>query len=239
MVVTATRGIFKPLARSASDTNVPMDDGARHQGSSISSAKVIRRRWAHRLFKPTTSRKWSRNENRCLQVFANGGPDQRNDRELDPPLGQVAAQEHRTVRLHHPKIDAWVLLPQPLHHGGAQAREQRFRAADPQLPRRGVGHELDLVHACSEIIENRDAAPEQGAAVRRRLDALGAAIEQADAEHVFEIGYHFRHDRLRDREMLGGSRHAAPFRHRHHDLQVLQLEPVADEFRLHHVAPIL
>jgi hypothetical protein len=104
-------------------------------------------------------------------------------------------------------------------------------------PDEGSAYELDLVHARPQIVEDRDAALEQGAAVGGRLDALRAAVEQAHAEHAFEIGYHFRHHRLGDREALGGLRHAAPFRDRHHHLQVLQLDPVTDEFSLHHSRP--
>ena len=87
--------------------------------------------------------------------------------------GSSRLSKRRTIRLHYPKVDARVLPPQPLHHGEAEARQQRFGAADPQFSRRGVGQELDLVHACSQIVEDRDAALEQSAAVRASARRLG------------------------------------------------------------------
>jgi hypothetical protein len=170
---------------------------------------------------------------RRLEVGIDGGIQQRNERNLDAALRKLAVEQRRAVRLHHAKIDFRILPPQPLHDGLPEAREQRFGAADPQLARRRIRHELDLVHARSEIVENGDAALEQGAAIRGRLDALRAAVEQAHGEHAFEVGYHLGNDRLRDREMLGRLRHAAPFRDGHDDLQVLKLDAVADEVRLH------
>ncbi len=46
MVVTAMRGIRRPLARNASVTRDPTAEGATHQGSSIRSASVVFRRLA-------------------------------------------------------------------------------------------------------------------------------------------------------------------------------------------------
>ena len=59
VVVTAMRGISKLLARKASAISDPTEDDARHQGSPTNSASVTLRRWAKRLFMPTTTRKWS------------------------------------------------------------------------------------------------------------------------------------------------------------------------------------
>ncbi len=41
------------------------------------------------------------------------------------------------------------------------------------------------------IVEDGDAALEQGAAIERWFDTLRAAVEQAHFEQIFEVGDHF------------------------------------------------
>jgi hypothetical protein len=173
-------------------------------------------------------------QNPRLQLVTDGSFQQGNERKLDPAFRQLVLNQSRAIRLEHAKVDPRVLLPHALHDGRAETGNQRFRATEAQLSCRGVGHELDLVDACLEIIKNRQATLEQGAPVWRWLYSLGAAIEQVDPEQLFEIGDHFGDDRLRNREMFGGFCHAAPFRDRHHDLEMLQLEPLTDKVRLLH-----
>jgi len=63
-----------------------------------------------------------------------------------------------------------------LDDGGNQCR-LRLGDTDPQFASRRVGEILDLVGTRPQIVEDGQAALEQCAAIERRLDALGAAIE--------------------------------------------------------------
>ena len=238
VVVSATRGMARLSARNASVIREPTAEGAMHQASSTRSASASRRRAANRLFAPGDHPQAVLEENRHLELAADRGADERQQRELDPALGKLAVEQGRAVRLHHAEIDPRIAAPQPLHDRALQSGEQGLGAADAQFSRRRVGHELDLVDAGAQVVEDRDAAPQQGTAVRGRLDALRAAVEQAHAEHIFEIGHHLGDDRLRDREVLRRLRHAAPVGHRADDLEVLQLDPLADKVGLHRHPPI-
>src|SRR5262245_57978887 len=122
-----------------------------------------------------------------------------------------------------------MFLPEPLHGGGDKSRQQRLSATDPQLAGDWIGEKADFLDACPHVIEDGDAALEQRTAIERRLDALRAAVEQANAEEMFEIGDDLRDDRLRHRELLSGLAHASPLRDRHRDMEVLQLQPMSDD----------
>ena len=58
----------------------------------------------------------------------------------------------------------------------------------PYLPRRRIGKGRDVLNALSQFVEHCDAALDQRAAIWCRLYALPAAVEQAHAEGVFEVG---------------------------------------------------
>src|SRR4029453_7886135 len=68
------------------------------------------------------------------------------------------------------------------------AGRHRLAGSDPQFPRRRIGKELNVLDALSQLVEDRDAAFDERAAIRRWLDAARAAIEQAYAEGVFQLG---------------------------------------------------
>src|SRR5262249_34852625 len=88
--------------------------------------------------------------------------------------------------------------------------------------------ELDLLHALSEFVEDRNAALEQGAAVERRRNALRAAVEQRHTQYVFEFCDRLRHNRTRDREMFGRLRHISLFDHGHEHVKVARPEASTD-----------
>jgi hypothetical protein len=69
---------------------------------------------------------------------------------------------------------------------------------------------------------------------QRGLDPARAAVEEAHAKGVFELRHGFRHRWLGHRKMRRGLGHASPLRDGCYDLQVLQLDPFAEEFRVFH-----
>src|SRR5258708_7018358 len=96
------------------------------------------------------------------------------------------------------------------------------------FPYSRIGQEFDVPDALLQLIENRNTAFEQCAAVDRRLDALGAAIEKPHAEGMFEGGDHLGNSGLRNAEVLRRLGHAAALNHRREHMQVSQSQPAAD-----------
>src|SRR5262249_8756864 len=120
--------------------------------------------------------------------------------------------------------------------GGYEAGRDRFGASDVQLARRRVGKEVDLVDALIDLIEDREAAPEQGASIKRRLCATLAAIQKLHPERLFQVGDCLGNDWLGDRKALGGLPHGAALGNSRQDFQLPQLESVLDLSRTRHVA---
>src|SRR5215470_1708735 len=81
-----------------------------------------------------------------------------------------------------------ILPGQVIDHGRYEAGRHWLGAADAHLARIGVAEELDVPHALLELVEHRNAALEERAAINRRLNAVRAAIEKLHAERVLEIG---------------------------------------------------
>ena len=67
--------------------------------------------------------------------------------------------------------------------------------------------------------------------MRRWFDAVGDAIEQANADYLFQFCDCLRYDRLRDCEMLGRFGHAAPLGDRDERIQLTQFQTTADLLR--------
>src|ERR1044072_4501 len=88
---------------------------------------------------------------------------------------------------------------------------------------------LKLSQACSQIVEHRNAALAQGVSIERRLDPVRSTVEQPNTERRFQGCHCFRHDWLRNREMLGGLRHATPLGDREENFQLAQLESPAQK----------
>jgi hypothetical protein len=72
------------------------------------------------------------------------------------------------------------------------ATRRQLRKPDAQLTTTRVSEKLDLVDALSQLVEDREAAPEQGPTIDRWLDALRRAVEQTDTEDVFEVNKRLR-----------------------------------------------
>ena len=79
-----------------------------------------------------------------------------------------------------------------------------------------------------ELIESGHTAVEQRAAIRRGLDTLGTAVEQAHTERVLEVRDGLGYDRDGNRQALGGLGHAARLRDGNEHMQIPQLDAVSD-----------
>src|SRR5689334_23421466 len=64
----------------------------------------------------------------------------------------------------------------------------RNRRGDRQLSNVWIGQKANILETLPELIEYRDSAPEQCAAVWCRLDAIRAAVKKTNTKCMFEIG---------------------------------------------------
>src|SRR5215217_645853 len=87
---------------------------------------------------------------------------------------------------------------------------------------------LDLSNALLQFVEHAQASPQQRAAVKSGLDTLGGAVEQANAEHMLEIGDGLGNHRPRDRETIRRLRHIPSLDDGQENMQVARLEPAAN-----------
>ena len=114
-------------------------------------------------------------------------PRHAHQRKIDGAIAylrQVESRSHRVRHMHsHPRIT----LIKPLNDG-RKNRCDGFRASDSDLPRCRVGQEFDFFDSLLQVVECRSPAFEQSTAIRSRLNALWAAIEQTYAERMFQVG---------------------------------------------------
>src|SRR5262245_44446601 len=75
-----------------------------------------------------------------------------------------------------------------------------------------------------ELVEHCGPALQQSAAIGSRLDALDAAIEEANAECMLELCNRSGNRRLGRRKKSGGLAHAAGLHHGHQNAQVVQAD---------------
>jgi hypothetical protein len=80
-----------------------------------------------------------------------------------------------------------VLPGEPIDDSQDRSGRRILSTPDPQFARCRIGEEFDVFDALSQLIENRKAAPDDGAAIMRRLDAERAAIKEAHTERTFKI----------------------------------------------------
>src|SRR5262249_31867648 len=96
------------------------------------------------------------------------------------------------------------------------------------FPYSRIGQEFDVPDALLQLVENRNTAFEERAAVDRRLDALGTAIEKPHAESMLEIGDHLGNGRLGNAEVLRRLGHAAALDDGGEHMQVPQSQPASN-----------
>ncbi|HOW48747.1 MAG TPA: hypothetical protein PLB26_13960 [Rubrivivax sp.] len=85
-------------------------------------------------------------------------------------------------------------------------------------------HQRQLVRGAAQFVEDGGDARREGAAVDRRLDAVGDAVEQAHAERVLQAGDGPGHRRLRQVQHRGGPAEAAVLEHDHEHAQLAHLQ---------------
>ena len=101
-------------------------------------------------------------------------------------------------------------------------------SAHAYLPHRRIGKRCQVLNALSQFVEHCDASLDERAAIRCRLDALPAAIEQAHAEGVFKMGDRRGNGGLRHIEGDRRLPHAAGLNDGEENIQVSQPETAAD-----------
>ena len=108
--------------------------------------------------------------------------------------------------------------------------------SNPQFSRRWIGEELNVSDTLSQFVKHRDTTSDKRAAIRRRLYASRAAIEQTNAERMFQLRDGPRQRWLGRPELFGRLAHAARLHHRDEDADVVQLETSLDAIGLVHSA---
>ncbi len=126
------------------------------------------------------------------------------------------------------EFDPRISIGESRDHGGNESIYERPGAADPQFSNRRIRQKRDLLHSPSQIIEYRGAAIQQCAAIDGCCDALRGPIKQTDAERMFQVRDRFRHDRLRNGELLRRTPHASGFYQRKQDMQIAQFYAAFD-----------
>jgi hypothetical protein len=98
------------------------------------------------------------------------------------------AGDHRYLASHYVTRHARITQRQPVDDRGKEASGDRDQRREAHFTCRGIGEELDVLDASLELVENRNAPFDEGAAIGRRQDAPRTAIEEPNAERIFEIG---------------------------------------------------
>src|SRR5262249_54565562 len=128
---------------------------------------------------------------------------------------------------------------EPVDHRQDGPGGRVLRASDAQFSGGRVGEEFDIFDALSQFIESSKAAPDDGAAILRRLDAGWATVKETHAQRVFEITYCPRNGRLRSCKALRRFMHTAELNHRNEDAHIVQLEAAFNAVPLVHAAPVI
>src|SRR5262245_44378661 len=170
--------------------------GGSTQGSSMRSATLIWRRRAQGLSTPENARKGSSNNSSAIKSSSTNGRGRRPIRSST--LRLRSSSNCRSA------VSAWPTCRRTCEYcrrnGLARAGRTPATMISGQPIR--VGQGLERLYALSQLVENGHPALEQGLAIRRQFDALGAAIKQAHAQVVFEVGDRLGDDRMRDGEAL-------------------------------------
>jgi hypothetical protein len=132
------------------------------------------------------------------------------------------------------KIDAWIFLGHLADNGGNDPNFRNGRSrSDVYFSHCRVLDSLDFPDPLPQFIEDCDASLDECTAIRRRLDAFGATIEERHAKRVLHVGDGPRDGGLGDRKLRGGLRHASGLRHSEQNLQFVELESVDAVVAMH------
>src|SRR5262249_37792352 len=156
------------------------------------------------------------------KIFCRGGryPP---DHQIKLALPQQAAQCRR-VAFGDMEFNTRTTVGEARNDGGDHLVDERSGAAKPQLSERRGGKENQRLNATPQFIEHDRSAIDEGMAVGGRFDALRVAIEETDSERVFEVGYRFRDNGLRDRKAFRRPDHASALRDGEKNVKIAQLD---------------
>src|SRR5215510_4664762 len=101
-------------------------------------------------------------------------------------------------------------------------------ASHAYLSRRRIGKRCDVLNSLPQFVEHCDAALDQRTTIWRGLNALAAAVEQAHAQCVLQIGDRLRDGGLRHVEGACCLAHAACLDNGQQNIDVSQFEAAAD-----------
>src|SRR5262249_44780031 len=144
---------------------------------------------------------------------------------MEKPLGRS---------LHHMKIDTRIFLRHLANNSSndPDLRDGRSRT-DVYFSYCRVLDGLDFSDPLSEFVEDSNTSLDECAAIRGRLDAFGAAIEERHAKRVLHVGDGPRDGGLGYRKLCGGLRHASGLRHSQQNVQLMKLESIHAGVALH------
>src|SRR5262249_25672883 len=103
---------------------------------------------------------------------------------------------------------------------------------------RRIGQEADLIDALLQLVEHGNAAFDECATILGWRDALGAAIEETDAEGDLHVGDRLGYGWLCGADRLRGFRHASRMCDREEDPQFSRAEPARGEIVPFHRGPL-
>src|SRR5262245_26870206 len=106
--------------------------------------------------------------------------------KLDPSLRQFAVDRHDGARDDF-KRHTRMAPGEPLDDGENRSARRVLAACDPQFPCGRIGEMFYILQPLSQLIENRKAASNDGAAKWCGLDAMRAAIKEANTERMLKI----------------------------------------------------
>src|SRR5438128_457277 len=114
--------------------------------------------------------------------------ERQQDDQVELALPQLV-EKHRWRSRLDMKADVRILPRYPVDDGDndPDLRDRRSRT-NTHLSCGRVRDGLDLLDPLQELIKDSDASLDESAAGRRRLDALGAAIEERDTKRVLHVG---------------------------------------------------
>src|SRR5215510_693119 len=166
-------------------------------------------------------------------IVRNGMIERQQDDQVELTLPQLMEKHRRCSRLDM-KTDVRILPGYPVDDGDndPDLRDRRSRT-NTHLSSGRVRDGFDVFDPLQEFIKNSDASLDESAAIRRRLGAFGAAIEERHAKRVLHVGDGSRDGGLRNCKLCGGLCHASSLGHLEQNAQFMELESVCATVALH------
>src|SRR3954470_17814793 len=93
---------------------------------------------------------------------------------------------------------------QPVNDSHDKTGSHRLGTSDADFPHRRISEKLDVLDALPQLVEDRQSSLDERAAVLRRLDAMGASVQERHSERMLQVSDRPRYRRLRGAEPLSG-----------------------------------